>query len=567
MLRQKIIRLLLLICCLPTLLAATEQSKVTIVGLTGKVLTNVQSRLKTLINNNLLVTESDEEVKQQVANALYPFGYFKPIITIQQRQRQVLRISINKGPRLRITRLYVSVTGEGKNNLLINKAIHELSIKQGDPFNSTKYETAKQELLDAAEHEGYLHASFDKEEVLIDKAKYTDITTLVLNTGPQFYFGQVKFDPGNICPCLLHRYVPFKEGQPYSTDQILAFNSALSGSGYFKSVSVKPEFNPANHTIPIDVHTQAVPRKSYSLGVGFGTDTGIRGRLGYHVIPVNQYGHKFNAVALGSLKENSLQAQYIIPGRNPVTDQYDVLGNLSTLNYNSGYSNSFLLSMAQRHNVSDFQRVLSLNGLYERFSYQGQLIKQEKLSLFPKATFSWLYRPNQLFSPNGYNFTVSTFAANKAVLSDISFAQLTLNAKAAVTVEPLRTRFYVHGIQGFTQINDIDQMPLSLAQLLGGSDNLKGYSYNSIGPGKIMTYGGIELQKETIKNWYLLGFFDTGDVYKPSLKNWQNDVGIGLMWVSPVGPIKIGVAQPVNSRLNPLHDQKPRLVISMGPDF
>lgn len=565
-LRQNFISLLL-VCCLPVLLGATNQSQIIIQGIGGELQSNVESRLKTLTKNNVLTSQTDDELKQQIANALYPFGYFKPDIIIQQRNNTVLRITINQGSPLYITHLSVGVIGEGKNNLYINKALRHLNIKQGELFNSKQYESAKQELIDAAEHEGYLHASFDKEEVLIDKAKYTSSITLLLNTGSQYYFGQVQFDPGTISPELLHRYVPFAQGQPYSTDQILAFNSALSGSGYFKSVSIKPQINAADHIIPIDVHTQPVPRKNYSLGLGFGTDTGVRGRLGYHIIPVNRYGHKFNLVALGSLKENSLQAQYVIPGRNPLTDQYDVLGNLSTLNYNAGYSNSFLLSFAQRHNETSFQRVLSLNGLYERFNYQNQLVRQEKLSFFPKATFTWLYRQNQLFSPNGYNLTLSGLTANKAVLSEISFTQVLINAKAAAYIEPLRTRIYLHGIQGFTQIDDIDQMPLSLAQLLGGADNLKGYSYNSIGPGKIMSYAGIELQKETIKNWYLIGFLDTGDVYKPSFKSWQNDVGAGLMWVSPVGPIKIGVAQPVNSRLNPVSGQKPRLVISMGPDL
>lgn len=49
-------------------------------------------------------------------------------------------------------------------------------------------------------------------------------------------------------------------------------------------------------------------------------------------------------------------------------------------------------------------------------------------------------------------------------------------------------------------------MPLSLAFLLGGSDNLKGYSYNSLGPGKILTYNGFEIQKETVDHWYFVVF-------------------------------------------------------------
>jgi translocation and assembly module TamA len=101
---------------------------------------------------------------------------------------------------------------------------------------------------------------------------------------------------------------------------------------------------------------------------------------------------------------------------------------------------------------------------------------------------------------------------------------------------------------------------------LGGTDNLKAYSFNSIGPGKIITYGGFEIQKEFKKNWYLVGFYDAGDVYNPSIKNIQYNIGGGLMWVSPIGPIKVGLAQAVNNKMERI-GHNPRLVISMGPDL
>ncbi|WP_232220671.1 BamA/TamA family outer membrane protein [Legionella tunisiensis] len=163
--------------------------------------------------------------------------------------------------------------------------------------------------------------------------------------------------------------------------------------------------------------------------------------------------------------------------------------------------------------------------------------------------------------------TINGLAASKAILSEVSFAQASINAKAALTLPAIRTRFYFHTIQGVTSISNINELPLSLALLLGGADNLKAYSYNSIGPGKILSYGGLEIQKETVDKWYFTGFLDSGDVYMPSLKGLQNDVGIGLMWVSPIGPIKIGVAQAVDSHFNRIKDRKPKFVISMGPDL
>ncbi len=561
---------LAVVISLPLLIGAISKPDLTISGVNGKVLANIKSRLTELNQIKPLGDESDDALQQQVEEALQPFGYFKSQIRIQ---RQPLSIDINPGPQMHISRLNIVLTGEGANNLKIRKGLSKLPIAQGQPFNSAKYEEAKQDLMTVAEGQGYLHSSFDKSEILIDKANNRADITLLFNTGSRYYFGQVQFDPTYISPELLHRYVPFSQGQPYSTDQILTFNNQLANSGYFQNITVKPQMSSGNSNIPIEVHLQPVPRRSYSLGLGYGTDTNIRGRADYHIIPVNSAGHKFNAIGIGSFTQSSLQAQYIIPGRNPVTDEYRLTANGSILNYSAGYSESALLSYGQHHSLPKYLRILSLNGLYDSYHYKNQGIKppEKNFTLFPKASFNWLKTKDKLFTPTGYNITLTGLGASKYLASHENFIQVSLNAKAALTIPAIRTRFYFHTIQGVTQIKDINELPFSLALLLGGADNMKGYSFNSINPdpGKILTYAGMEIQKETKKNWYLVGFFDSGDVYRPRSIKLKYDVGIGLMWVSPIGPIKIGVAQRIVRTDNHFRrdGSKPKLVISMGPDL
>lgn len=557
---KKILRLFFLTISLAFLVAATNPS-IQITGVKKKIAENIKARLTELAKDRPFTSISDAELSLQITKAMEPYGYFKPQITILNHKP--LRITIASGAQIIISDVRIEIKGEGANNPMIKHVLDPLPITKGEPLNTIKYDQLKQTLLNVAEHQGFLRATFEKSQILVHP-QYTASISLVLDTGPQFYFGQVRFDPTYISPELLHRYVPFQYGQPYSSDQILALNNQLAFSGYFSSVSIKPQLDNSRH-IPIDVHLQRAPRTNYSLGVGYGTDTGLRGRLGYHVIPVNRAGDKFNAVALGSFKENALQAQYIIPGTNPVTDQYNITANFAHLNYNSGTSNSILTSAAQQHTKPRYQRNLSINGLYERYNYLSQPI-EVKNTVFPKASFTWQNTENKLFSPSGYSVTINGLAASRAALSDVSFSQTSINIKAALTLEPIRTRFYFHTIQGVTAINDINQMPLSLALLLGGSDNLKGYSYNSLGPGKVLTFAGLEVQKETVDHWYFVGFFDSGDVYVPTSKVLKNDFGIGLMWVSPVGPIKIGVAQAVDSHFN-RNEKRPRLVINMGPDL
>ncbi|AUH72314.1 hypothetical protein CAB17_09735 [Legionella sainthelensi] len=562
---KKLISLILLMTCF--VLFAKDSSdpiSITLHGVSGKVEANVEKRLQELQKLKPLAQFSLEDLREQVLQAIQPFGYFKADVVIQRPTAQNLIVTIHPGPQIMISKIRIELVGEGAQNPALREVIKNVPLMQHTPLFTEQYEQTKLKLIDTAENQGYLHARFQKNEILIDEENYTAEITLILDTGQLYYFGQVQFDPTYINPKLLHRFVPFHPGQVYSADQILQLNNELSNSGYFSSVLVKPQIS-ENSSVPIQIHTEPVSKYSYTLGAGYGTDTGVRGRAALHVIPVNRQGHKFNLLAQGSFVQNALQAQYVIPGQNPVTDQYTITGNFSNLNYSAGYSNSFLVSLAQQHRVKNYQRTLSLNSLYEGFHYALQHDTKQFL-LYPKATLTFSKTKDLLFSPSGYNITINGLAANKIALSTINYAQTSLDAKAAIRIDPWRLRVYGHAIQGFIAINNIEQQPLSLALLLGGTDNLKAFSFNSIGPSRIISYAGFEVQKETKKNWYLVAFYDAGAIYNPNPLKSYYDAGGGLMWVSPIGPIKVGLAQAINHRWQ-RDSNSPRLVISMGPDL
>ncbi len=583
----------------------TKPPKFAITGLESTEKTNVEHRLADLYAHPSSHRISKNTLERQVKKALMPYGYFNPTVTITEPTANLPgKIQVNPGPKLIIKHLSVYISGPGRDNPEIRQAYADLPIQEGDGFNSILYEEAKNDLTNAAEHQGYLNATFETAEVYIDKDSNQASIDLHLDTGIRSYFGRIHFGTGEmrtkppvkdapklprlskileifnpegrsdalfsnkriiLSNRLLYRYVPFRYGHPYSNDDIMGLTSNLKSSGFFKTVDVKPG-DESNRYVPLNVYLEPIERFRYSLSGGYGTDTGARGRLGLHVAPVNSYGHKLDIVAQGSSNQNAAQAKYTIPGRDPVHDQFNINGGFNNLNYVSGNSQSGRMALVYQHITPKYQQILSLNGLHEAFRYDKQ-DPDERTVVYPRATLTWRQVSDPLFSPSGYNITVNGLAAARAVFSSLSLAELVLDAKGALTVDVFRLRFYGHVIQGITQTKDIYALPLSLAQLLGGPENLKGFSYNSIGPGRIISYGGIEVQKETLDTWYVIAFVDKGTVYDPDPKLVQYDVGAGLMWRSPVGPIKMAIAQPTNSRLNPMPDTGFRFVVNMGPDI
>lgn len=562
---KKLVVLLLSIFFVPVVFSARPEP-FTITGLHGKVLSNVEIRLRELSAKQSLDTLDIPFLENHIHQAVQPYGYFKSSLHIQKNAQNTLVIQITPGPQMRITTLIIRVEGEGKVHPEIVSALKNLSLKEGDPLLTERYNKAKESLLHAAENAGFLRSHFVKSEMVIHLDSYTSAITLILETGPLFRFGKVQFDANHLSPDFLHKFIPFTENETFTANQILAFNSQLSNSGYFKSVLINPK--PAESTdtsVPIAVITESLPRYNYNFSAGYGTDTGPRGRAGLSVIPVNPQGHILNLFGQGSFTENTAQAQYLIPGTNPVQDKYSFTGALSSLNYDSGYSNSLLFSAGHMHNQPWFQRNLSLNALIEKFHYQEKSGTRQAL-LFPKASFSVKNISDSLFSPSGYHVSLDISGARKNVLSTLDYMQATLDAKAALMIEPIDTRLYMHGLLSQTLTPDIDTLPLSLAVLLGGTQDMKGYAFNAIGPGRTIAYAGLEIQKSIIPKWYLSGFIDAGKVSHPTLPALY-DAGLALLWISPLGPIKVGLAQPVNNHFQRQENTHPRLVINMGADL
>lgn len=532
-------------------------------GIHGPLLENVNKRLTELKKFKSPGEITPEELTQNTLKALEPLGYFEPKVEVSFNGGHPV-IFIQPGRQIRISHINVQWTGDGENEAKLKKIIYPLPFHIGDPLITDTYTQLKQKMVNGAERLGYLRGSFTKAEVLVDKESSTAQITLIYDTGAVYYFGRVEFDPTYIKPELLRKYITFHPGQSYSTKELIQFNNTLSDSGYFNSVVAKPNMTDSQE-IPISVHLEPVPKYSYTFGGGYGTDTGIRGRAGFHVIPVNPGGDQFHLLAQGSMIQNAIQAQYLIPGRNPITDQYNITGNYSNLNYSAGNSNAFQLSFAQEYKTAPFNRTLSINGLFEKFHYKAQPDNSTFVP-YPKAKLAWTKRDNLTFSPSGYHITLNGLGAIRAWGSDINFVQTSLDIKAAYMIDVLRLRLYGHALQGITVTKNIKELPLSLAMLLGGPDNLKGYTYNSLGPGRTLSYAGLELQKEIIENFYVVGFYDIGDVYNPTPQAIKHDVGAGLMWVSPLGPIKIGLAQPINQRFERT-TPRPQLVITMGPSL
>jgi len=73
--------------------------------------------------------------------------------------------------------------------------------------------------------------------------------------------------------------------------------------------------------------------------------------------------------------------------------------------------------------------------------------------------------------------------------------------------------------------------------------------------------GSVEYDFPVSNNWRAAMFYDGGNAFSSEEFDWKQSVGIGVRWMSPIGPIRADLAHALSD------EGGFRLHITMGPDL
>lgn len=518
-----------------------------------------------------LVHPSDEDVQfwyqhaiSDIKQTLSTYGYFKP--TIRHSLKKIdthwnANFQIFVGPPLKITSLKILVANTTLDNPKIKKLIADFSLHKGDILRSSTYEEAKQTLLTKVVAEGYLSAYFSKHTILINRKTYTSTLILILNAGPRYYFGPITFQQSILNNSLLQRYVPFKSGDPYSSTQLLKLQDNLNKSGYFQNVSIPDtQINQQNQNLPVTFMLTPRPSQQYTAGIGYVTDMGVRGTLGWESRYLNKKGHRLSILSQLSRVQNSLQTSYIIPGKHPSTDNYTI--NFASVRKKLAQviTTTQQIGIASVGKWKGWKRNLFLNYQTERFSYLNKPKTNAHL-LTPGLNLSYSKFDSPFFALHAYQLNLKLQGADQNLLSNTSFLQTEIQGKYILSWNN-NSRLLFRGDVGYTLISNQTTFPPSLLFYAGGTQSVRGYTFQSLGPARYLMTGSVEYQHRLIKNFYGAIFFDAGNAVNHFPINLRKGYGLGLVWASPLGPMEITAGKALN-----LPGQPVRFDFTMGFDF
>ena len=468
--------------------------------------------------------------------------------------------------------------------------------------------------------EGYLFADVQGVPELDDATKTAKLVyyinpNRVMSVRRINFTGNLKTDDQ-----VLRREMRQFEGAQASGEKIDLSKVRLERLGFFGEVKSENVRVPGT-TDQVDVNVAVVeqPSGSISASVGYSQNAGVV--FGASVSQTNFLGTG-NRVSIG-LNRSDIRDSYNFSYLNPYYTPEGISRGFNVYLRQTKFDNLNISNYATDSmggNISfsypiDETETISFSAGYDITDVKIGIQPSEVVYNFDQKNGSSLstYLGSASWQRNTLNRGVFPTAGGSQTValemglpgSDVGFYKLTYNAQRYIPVTGrwvgrAFTRLgYGDGIGGG------DDLPFYRNFFGGGFGSVRGYRDNSMGPksrllntltnpptlindavaesigGNVQIEAGMELIfptpfMEDNNKVRTLAFFDAGNIfdtklqgfagedYKPSLSNMRYSVGLGLSWITPIGPLTFAIAQPLSEKEG---DDTQMFQFSLGQGF
>lgn len=566
------------ILCLPLLLAASlARGDLLIEGVGKELAGNIQNYValagEPCDADSWLVRRRFRSVETEVEAALEPFGYYDPVIektlTVDDTCWRAT-VTVDPGDPVLLRNVDVTITVPSSDTTDFSDLNAAETLVAGTHLRHSNYKSFKESLQVRAAERGYVEAGFSRHVIDIWPEEHAADITLHYDSGPRYDFGEIRLDEDFLETSLIRSFIEFDEGMPFDSRLLNRAYRDLSFSGYFSRIELLPVVEEAaDGRIPVRILLEPADRIEYTVGAGLSTDTGPRLRAGYHNRRLNRKGHRFKTDIGVSPVIQGLTAEHRRPMADPRTEWLSYTAALAREDNDTYQSDSARVGFRRSKRISArWLRTLSLDLSYDRFDIAAET-ERTRLVL-PAIVYDHKRADRDILPTRGRRLTFEVRGTDEFLGSNTSFLQTTINGRIVRSLSET-TRLLARATIGLTAKSAFGELPPSVRFFAGGDDSIRGFDYESLGPkddlgnvigGSNLLIASVEYERLLRGNFYGLAFVDAGNAFDSTDVDAAVGAGLGLKWLSPVGPLRFYLAHPLNKS-----DRSVRVHIRLGADL
>lgn len=559
------------------LLTSLARGDLQIDGVSDELARNVQSFValsgEPCDAETWLIRRRFRNVEAEIKKALEPFGYYDPVIATELVQDETCwqaTITIDPGNPVLLRDVDISITTPPEGHGDFADIQSSSTLQSGAPLKHSDYESLKRSLQVRAAERGYAEAAFTESTIEVWPDELSADISMKFDGGPRYDFGEIRLQQDFLEPGLIRGFLEFDTGMPYDSRLLNRAYRDLSFSGYFSRMELVPMTEEASDgAIPVRVLLEPADRIEYTVGAGFSTDSGPRGRAGYYNRRLNQDGHRFKSDINLSSVIQGLTAEHRRPMADPRSEWLSYTAALTHEDTDTFDSDTARVGFRRSKRISiGWMRTLSLDLSYDRFDV-GSESERTRLAL-PAIAFDHIRADRDEFPTRGRRLTLEVRGTSEYLGSDTSFLQATVSGRLVRSIST-DSRLLARATVGFTAKSEFSELPPSMRFFAGGDESVRGFGYDTLGPeddlgsvvgGSNLLVASIEYERWLRGNFYGVVFIDAGNAFDDFDVDPAAGAGLGLRWQSPVGPLRIYLAHPLNKS-----DRTVRLHVRLGADL
>nr|WP_193091083.1 outer membrane protein assembly factor BamA [Halomonas colorata] len=483
-----------------------------------------------------------------------------------------------------------------------SEARNLLEIKSGDIFSRGQVNASTEALRLRLGAEGFAFADIQGIPEMADDGETVDLV-IAVDPGQRTYVRRIEFY-GNTTTQdeVLRREMIQMEGAPASTESITQSRQRLERLGFFSQVEVNTQPVPGEpDKLDVTYNVEEQPSGSVSASVGFSQSAGVIYGVGLAQNNFLGTGNRVNVGAQRSDTFTSVNFAFTDPywtldgvsrGYNVFyreTDYADSdISTYSTDAYGAGINFGYPISELSRLNFGASLEDLSIKTYNDTASEIRRYVDDEgKDAQSLKLTASWTRNNlNRGVMPTAGNYQRLSLETS-APGSDAEYYKLRARAQQLFPINNDETwALKFSGNLGYADtLGSNDPYPFYENFYSGGLGSVRGFTSNTLGQrttpavegGRDRTMGGNVLVEGSAEVIFPMPFvenqrsvqpsifFDAGNTFLSScydvleadqgrqqcssgvdLGDLRYSVGVGLAWLTPVGPLTFSIAEPLN---------------------
>ncbi|MCX8042854.1 MAG: outer membrane protein assembly factor BamA [Desulfobacterota bacterium] len=528
----------------------------------------------------------------------------KPSVEFKKGDGIYVHFTITEGERFTIGKI------DFKGDLIQDPAVlaKKIQSKSGQTFNGKALNDDLVSLKGLYAEKGFAYADISPLTEIKQDEKKVNITFMI-DRGEKIYVEEIKIT-GNTRTRdnVIRRELRLTEGAVYNSEEIKRSKQEVNNLGFFENVNINTEPGSRPNLVKLKVDVKERPTGTFSIGAGYSSVDSLMGM--FQISQNNLFGKGQQLTLMAQLGGRS--NYYNISFTEPWFRDTRTSVGFDLFNIKREYedfdrdSSGFMLRTSFPFFRYDFTRY-HITYRYESTDIDVvdddvalELQKQEGKTTVSSITNSIILdsRDDKWKPREGLYLSGSAEVAGLG--GDARFLGITASAARWFPL-PWDTAFMIRGTIG--QLFEMgEDIPVSEKFFLGGLDSLRGFEARSVGPrerrpkedktirlfgtpytikrrgksdekdvvgGEKELYFNFEYLFPIMKEAGIRGvvFFDTGNAYEKGesfFSDLRHDVGIGVRWYSPFGPLRLEWGK----NLSPRDDEKgSNFEFSMGRSF